>query len=57
MMSQLLGYFYSIPIGLVFALLLWVIRERHDSAHRKPMSWGDAEKRVKQRDDELGQGV
>ncbi len=55
-MSQLLGYFYALPIGIMFFLVLWWVRES-DTVYKKPVNWGDAEKVIEKRNDELGQGV
>ncbi len=55
-MSQLLGYFYALPIGIMFFLVLWWVRES-GVTYGKPVSWGDAEKVIEKRDAELGQGV
>lgn len=57
MMSELLGYFYVLPISIMLFLVLWAIKRGRESAHRKPISSAQCEKEAKKRKAELGQEV
>lgn len=54
-LSQLLGYFYIIPIVIVASLVLRAVRTRLETAHRKPISEKRLKKEVKRRRMQLGQ--
>lgn len=57
MMAELLGYFYVIPISIMFFLVLWWVRRSREATHSKPISSVRCEKESEERKKKLGQEV
>lgn len=50
-MSELLGYFYIIPVLIAAFLVLWVVRARQNPTMSKWQERRECEEKRKQRDD------
>lgn len=53
MMAELLGYFYVIPISIMFFLVLWWVRRSREATHSKRANQHECEEKRRKREQKV----